>query len=238
MLAFTEILTRNKQGNLVENQMEYLNILDRNGRRLNVLIGDLLDVSRVDAGTLILDHSDFDATELIDELARSFEPLLEMKSQTLEIKVDDGPLLVTADRERMAQVISNLLSNASKYTPDGGALGIGLWAEADELHFRIRDNGIGISEADQKQLFTSFFRADNEATRAVPGTGLGLVVVKGIVNQHGGDITVQSETGAGTTFSFHIHRAPIEPASEDSPDVTDDPADVADPIPNRQVRAA
>ena len=109
-------------------------------------------------------------------------------------------------RDRLSQVISNVLTNASKYSPDDSTIALEVHTHDNRLSVQVRDFGIGISEEDQRKLFTPFFRADNEETRAAPGTGLGLVIAKSIVEMHGGQMSLESEWGAGTTIRFSVPR--------------------------------
>ncbi len=206
MMAFADILKTNKSGNLVEKDISRLDVIRRNGRRLSLLIGDLLDVSRIESGALKLDISEFDMNQMVEELHESFVPLVEEKNQVVNVDMPSEVITCFADRDRIAQVVSNLMSNASKYSPESKEILVKMWADADTIYVSVKDEGIGISEEDQKQLFTSFFRADNDETRAAPGTGLGLVIVKGIVEMHRGKIWIESEYGHGTTANIQFSR--------------------------------
>jgi signal transduction histidine kinase len=114
-------------------------------------------------------------------------------------------------------VVTNLLSNASKYSPEASQMSLSAQLSEGGVQVSVRDTGIGISEEDQRQLFTLFFRANNAATRKVSGSGLGLVIVKSMVEMHGGHVTVQSEPGKGSTFAFWL---PLAPADEADPPAT------------------
>ncbi|MCH7971008.1 MAG: GAF domain-containing protein [Chloroflexi bacterium] len=221
MLAFASLLKRNKEGNLTEKNVRHLDIIDKNGRRLNALIQDLLDVSRMDMGKLLLEPSHFDIVECVNELAESFAPIYDKKSQTLHLHTSDDEALIYADKNRIMQVLTNLLSNASKYSPESKNVWLSVAKVGDHLEFEVKDEGFGISEEDQKQMFTSFFRVDSEETRSVEGTGLGLVIAKGIVEIHGGQMKMESKIGIGTAFSFEIHDlegdSPADQAETDSP---------------------
>ncbi len=223
MMAFADILKGNKRGNLEEKDLSRIDVIRRNGRRLSLLIGDLLDVSRIESGALKLDISEFDMNRVIDELEESFGPLLEEKRQTVRIEMPEELVTCQADRDRIAQVISNLMSNASKYSPEETEITVSMEADAEKIHVAIADRGIGISEEDQKQLFTSFFRADNAETRSEAGTGLGLVIVKGIIEMHKGRIWIESEYQKGTTAHIEFSRRcdqpePAKQAVEDQQD--------------------
>ena len=205
MLAFTSLLKRNKADNLTDKNLHHLDIIDKNGRRLNVLIQDLLDVSRMDMGNLALEPSEFDIVEIVNDLVDSFAPIYEAKSQTLNLEIIEGEQLIYADKNRIAQVLTSLLSNASKYSPESKRVWLSLTAVDNHLEFEVRDEGFGISEENQKEMFTAFYRVDTEETRSIEGTGLGLLIAKGIVEIHGGQLAMESTVGVGTTFRFQIH---------------------------------
>ena len=205
MLAFTGLLQRNKAENLNEKNLRQLDIIDKNGRRLNVLIQDLLDVSRMDMGNLALEPSEFDIVETVNDLAESFVPIYEAKQQTLNVKLPDAEQLIFADKNRVIQVLTNLLSNASKYSPESKMVWLNVASVDDHLEFEVRDEGFGISEEHQEEMFTAFYRVDTEQTRSIEGTGLGLVIAKGIVEIHGGQMLMESAVGVGTSFKFQIH---------------------------------
>lgn len=205
MLAFASLLKRNKDDNLTEKNLRQLDIIDNNGRRLNVLIQDLLDVSRMDMGNLALEPSEFDIVETINDLAESFVPIYDAKQQTLHVDIPDSEQMIYADKNRVTQVLTNLLSNASKYSPDSKQVWLTANPIDDHIEFEVRDEGFGISEEHQKEMFTAFYRVDTEETRSIEGTGLGLVIAKGIVEIHGGQMEMESALGVGTSFKFQIH---------------------------------
>ena len=205
IVAFTDILLHNRTGQLSPRDLSQLLVMQRNGRRLGALIDDLLDLGRLEGGTFNLSLSDFDACAAVDEVVPSFIPILEPRGQTSVAAVPRRrQLWVHADRDRLAQVLSNLLSNASKYSPDGARLELSLRGRLDRLCLTVRDHGVGISAADRDKLFTLFFRADTETTRAVSGTGLGLYITRQIVELHGGEIRVRSKPGVGTTVTCSV----------------------------------
>ena len=220
MMAYADLMKNNKSGNLVEKDISRIDVIRRNGRRLSLLIGDLLDVSRIESGSLNLEISEFDMNDTIEQLHESFVPLLETKHQTLKLEMPDEAVNCFADRDRIEQVISNLMSNASKYSPESTEIVVTMSADDDNVYVSVQDHGIGISEEDQKQLFTSFFRADNEETRSAPGTGLGLVIVRGIVEMHRGKIWIESEWEKGTTAHIQFSRRCDIPDSHDGEEAT------------------
>jgi len=214
MLAFASLLKRNKQGNLTDKDVRKLEIIDNNGRRLNVLIQDLLDVSRMDMGNLALEPVEFDINECVSDLVESFYPIYDTKQQKLLLEMPHVSRSIYADKNRVTQVLTNLLSNASKYSPEDKRVWLKVSDVDGHIEFEVRDEGFGISEEDQKQMFTAFYRVDTEQTRSIEGTGLGLVIAKGIVEIHGGEMRMDSELGVGTSFKFDIHD--LEPTKDDS----------------------
>ena len=141
---------------------------------------------------------------LLEEFRRSYAPVVEARRQTLEIDPGARVLWFQGDGGRLTQVLSNLVGNASKYSPEGSRIEVSARPEGDRLVVAVRDQGIGISEEDQRKLFTPFSRVENEMTGMVGGSGLGLFIARAIVDLHGGGIEVDSEVGAGTTVSFYV----------------------------------
>jgi len=183
---------------------EMLKMIQSSGDRLNHLIEDLLDVSRIEAGKVSFRQEPVDLIAAIDyTIAASY---IQSASKRLELSsfVPDDLPLVLGDRDRLIQVLTNLISNAIKYTPAGGQVLVSAQAQNRLVRVDVMDSGIGISPADQKHLFEKFFRVKDPAVEQVTGTGLGLSIAKGIVEMHGGRIWVESELGAGSTFSFTL----------------------------------
>ena len=138
------------------------------------------------------------------ELATSFEPLTQAKSQHLEIEMADAQAWVKGDQARISQVVGNLISNASKYSDEGTTIALTLTQRGDHLRIVVKDSGFGIAKKDIPNLFTLFFRVDDATTRSVPGTGLGLAIAKTIIDMHEGEIDITSEIGVGTTVNIEI----------------------------------
>ena len=202
--AFTEILLKNRRGGMTQTDLSQLAVIQRNNRRLGNLIGDLLDLSQIDRGGMNLTMSEFDVGELVTEVVDGFLPISDAKSQPIARSVPGRPVRLRADRDRLLQVLTNLLSNASKYSPSEALIQIAARRWKDRLYFSVTDRGFGISNEDRESLFTLFFRADNEETRTEPGTGIGLYIARSIVELHDGKITVTSPPGGGTTVSFYV----------------------------------
>ncbi|MBI4306137.1 MAG: ATP-binding protein, partial [Chloroflexi bacterium] len=135
---------------------------------------------------------------------KSFAPIFSQKNQTLVTNIEVDGTTLEADRDRLVQVLANLLSNASKYSPAGKTITLKAWAREGVMCVEVCDQGIGIKPADVAHLFTPFFRSEDPSARQVPGTGLGLAIVKNIIELHGGQVTVSSAPGEGSKFSFKI----------------------------------
>ena len=163
-----------------------------------------MDVAKFDAGTLQISMIEFDVRELLGDILKSFEPIMEGKAQELQLMAPEGPILIYGDQARLAQVITNLISNASKYSPEDTAIIVDMNVAGDRLGISVSDSGQGISEEDQDKLFMPFFRAERDVASAVPGTGLGLAISRSIVELHDGEINVESELGSGSTFWISI----------------------------------
>ncbi len=206
MLAFANLLYRNKDSNLGEKQLHQLQIIERNGRRLAVLIEDLVNVSNMENGRFRLAVTSFDLIELLNETAEGYVPNIEQKRQVLKVNLPAGPFTVQADRVRIAQVVTNLLGNAYKYSPVGTEITLSAKVVQDHVSVSVSDPGPGISPEDQKRLFSLFFRPSNETTQSVPGGGMGLFIARTLINLHGGEISLQSEPGRGTTVTFTVPR--------------------------------
>ncbi len=226
MLAFADILRKNRKDKLGELELDQIGVIQRNGRRLSLLIDDLLDLGRIERGGLSLIKSEFDATDLLMEIETVFQPIIETNRQSLILKMPGSQVWISADRDRLAQVLSNLISNASKYSPEDTEIMLTAHRRRDRLYMTIQDHGIGIPESDQPSMFTSFFRADNEATRSESRTGLGLYIARNILTLHGGRIEVNSVEGEGTTVKFNLPGLADQPSEAHLKLVADPPQDI------------
>lgn len=204
VIGFLNVMSRDKHGSLTDDQRRYLAIMRRNAHRLSLRINDLLDVTDIEAGTFELELSEFDARELVEETVQSFLPLFEAGGQTVHNARSDGPLRIRADQARLGQVLANLLSNASRYSPAGSEVHVRAEADGDCLRVTVTDQGVGMTGEEKRQLFTLFFRADHALAGSVPGMGLGLTIASHIVRQHNGEMQVESEVGKGSTFTVRV----------------------------------
>src|SRR5215467_5528404 len=200
--GYAELLLEDER--MDDEERESLTIVKKNADRLLVLINDLLDLSRIEAGRVDLHRTSLDLTCLISEVARSLRPLIEAKRQRLRLDLGDALPAVWADADRVTQILTNLISNAHKYTPVEGSITVAARPDDGFVRVDVSDTGIGLSPEDQAQLFTKFFRAHDRSPQAGGGTGLGLVITRLLVELHGGRITVRSAQGQGSTFSFSL----------------------------------
>jgi signal transduction histidine kinase/putative methionine-R-sulfoxide reductase with GAF domain len=203
ILGYTELMTDGAYGEPSEKMLGILKRLEANGRHLLGLINDVLDLSKIEAGQLVLELSDYSIQDLAQTVRSTLEPLAADKK--LAFKVELAPNLPSGqgDGRRLTQVLINLVGNAIKFT-DAGEVAIKAEANNGSFHVSVRDTGPGISAADQTKLFQEFQQADNAITRKKGGTGLGLAISKRIIEMHGGKIWVESQPGQGSTFAFTL----------------------------------
>jgi signal transduction histidine kinase len=213
--GYTELLAKGAIGPINEAQAGFLGTIRANVKRMDRLVSDLADISRIEAGRLRLDFAAVPTQEVVDEVVRTTKGQIDEKTQTLTIDVPENLPPVWGDRTRMIQVLTNLVSNAYKYTPHQGQITLraeraeNQWdmqkeAAPEVIHVSVQDSGIGIKPEDQKQIFSKFFRSDDPKARESPGTGLGLNITKNLVELQGGQIWFESEFRKGTTFHFTI----------------------------------
>jgi two-component system phosphate regulon sensor histidine kinase PhoR len=186
-----------------EERRSYLEVMDRHARRLANLVDDLLALSSIERGGEGLARTRVDTAVIAAALIRDAGSLFAEKN--IEVKLDSqGSALAWADPQAVEQILTNLLDNAVKYTPEGGRIGVSTEEDGDFVRVHVRDTGIGIPEDDLGRIFERFYRVDKARSRELGGTGLGLSIVKHLVQQLGGEIRVESEVGRGSTFSFTL----------------------------------
>jgi PAS domain S-box-containing protein len=197
--GYTELLLDGEAGKLTDDQRQFLGVVERNAHRLLHLVGDLLFLAQVEAGKLVLDIGALDLGNVASESVETARPQAEAKDITLTLAT--GPIpLIAGDRARIGQLLDNLVSNAIKFTPDGGRVDVRVRAHKQRAVLEVRDSGMGIPASEQQFLFQRFFRTSTATEQAIQGTGLGLAISKAIVEAHSGRIAVTSEEGEGTTF--------------------------------------
>jgi GAF domain-containing protein len=203
ILGYTELMADGIYGQLPEKTMGVLKRLESNGRHLLGLINDVLDLSKIEAGQLALDLSDYSLEDIAQTVRSTLEPLAADKKLAFKVEVPPKMPPGHGDGRRLTQVVINLVGNAIKFT-DAGEVVITAGATDGSFHLSVRDTGPGISSADQAKLFQEFQQADNAITRKKGGTGLGLAISKRIIEMHGGKIWLESQLGQGSTFSFTV----------------------------------
>ncbi len=191
--------------------LDFLKRADEEVDRLIELIEELLELSRIESGEAPLSPRPIDTNALLEAAVERMRPQARRKGQTLTLSA--APDTVDLDRSRIERAVLNLLHNAIKFTPEGGAVGVEAGPEDDRFVVRVRDTGIGIEAAEQARVFERFYKSDQ--SRAGVGSGLGLALVKHAVESHGGGVAVESQLGSGSTFSFWVprrqpHRTPHE----------------------------
>jgi len=189
-------------GTVNERQQEFIKGINRSAKKMSNLLDDLLALAKVNAG-VGMERKSCDLVQVIKKVVERFEEMANEKGLLLQTRIDTAPLLVAANTHRMDQVLSNLVDNAIKYTPLG-TITVQTVADAQNVTVSVIDTGIGLTEQEQQQLFVKFYRAQNEQTAGIEGTGLGLLIAKSIVEQYGGQMWVESTWQAGSTISFSL----------------------------------
>jgi len=182
-------------------------LIDRQIEHLNRLVDDLLDVSRIVQGKISLQETVLDITAVVDQAVEASRPLIEARGHELSVTIPDQPVWVRGDAVRLTQVISNLLNNAAKYTDAGGRIQLNIDTSAHAVTLRVQDNGIGIPASVLPHIFDLFTQADQSVARTQSGLGIGLTLVKRIVEMHGGRVEVRSDgPRCGSEFLVHLPR--------------------------------
>ncbi|MGN6479201.1 response regulator [Luteibacter sp.] len=204
-LILSRLLADNAQGNLTEEQVKFAHTIHASGTDLLTLINDILDLSKIEAGHVELHAEPLTVERLVADLSALFEPIAQDKGLTLSVAVDpDCPPVIESDRQRIEQVLKNLLANAIKFT-DTGSVSVHVRAErGGRMRFDVIDTGIGIPADQQARIFGAFQQADGSISRRFGGTGLGLSISQELAHRLGGEITVASVPGQGSTFSLSI----------------------------------
>jgi signal transduction histidine kinase/putative methionine-R-sulfoxide reductase with GAF domain len=203
ILGYTELMADGAYGEPSEKMLGILQRLEANGRHLLGLINDVLDLSKIEAGQLVLELSDYSVQDIAQTVRSTLEPLATDKKLAFKVEMAAELPAGRGDGRRLTQVLINLVGNAIKFT-DAGEVAIKADANNGSFYVSVRDTGPGISAADQAKLFQEFQQADNAITRKKGGTGLGLAISKRIIEMHGGRIWVESQPGQGSTFTFTL----------------------------------
>jgi len=204
IIGFSELMLDGVAGKVNKEQRQCLDDIWGGGQHLLGLINDILDLSKIESGKMELKLANFAIGNLVKVLGRTMATRFAQKNQSFDVKMEEGLPPVRVDRDKVRQVLLNLLSNSSKFTPDGGKLEVEAVRENDWCRVSVIDNGIGIKQEDQERIFEAFCQLDNPLNNNIGGTGLGLTIARQIVEKHGGRIWVESEYGKGSRFSFTL----------------------------------
>jgi signal transduction histidine kinase len=206
--GYVDILVMGAAGALNENQIHFLDIVRNNIDRLNTLVSDLLDVSSMESGRITLKPQPVDLRELAEEVLQEMTRRSQTEHKPMALKLDIPSNIppVLGDTERVRQILGNLVDNAYNYTPENGTIRVGIHQENGDIQVDVEDNGVGIAPEDQPRVFERFFRGEHPLVLATPGTGLGLPIVRQLIEMQSGRIWMQSSgvPGEGSTFSFTL----------------------------------
>jgi len=219
IIGFSDLLLEGMSGKLNERQGRYIQNISSSGRHLLQLINDILDLSKVEAGKTVLEPENFELAKIFKDIEKVFGPLAVGKKLSIIFEVDSRISSVRADKMRFKQILYNLISNAVKFTPEGGAITVSAAKAGDMVRICVKDTGIGISREDLDSLFQPFKQLDSFFNRRYEGTGLGLFLVKRFVEMHGGNIQVESVPGTGSAFIFEL---PFETGEKENDETSEE----------------
>ncbi|WP_158008565.1 PAS domain S-box protein [Methanohalophilus portucalensis] len=208
IIGFSDILSKEVRGELNDPQKKYVSNIAKSGNHLLSLIDDILDISKIEAGQEQLEYSSFELHEVLDEISILIKPLTSKKRIDLQMDLPSEEIRVYADRKKFKQIMYNLLSNATKFTPAKGTITIIANQKKDKLKVAVSDTGIGIPESEQTTIFEPFQQVKSSKSSEHKGTGLGLSLVRELVEMHDGQVELKSEVGKGSTFTFTIPDKP------------------------------
>lgn len=207
MLGYTQMMLQGVNGELTAAQKKNLTRIDSNGRHLLEVINEILDITRIEAGRMPLNLSDFELPELLQEVMAEMDPITQRSKLAVSTSLPPKLPTLTGDRQKVKQIVLNLLSNALKFTHEGSVrLEVGWQASSSLVTVAVSDTGIGIDPVNQEKIFEDFQQVDSSPTRAYGGTGLGLSICRRLAAMMDGRITVQSELGKGSTFTLRFPR--------------------------------
>jgi len=204
IIGFSELMMDEVPGEVNAEQRQCLDDILTSGQHLLSLINEVLDLSKIESGKVELRLTNIALSDVLQSLRSTTMPMLTPRKQSLDVELEGGLPLVHADEAKLREVFFNLVSNSAKFTPDGGKLKIEVARKGNWCQVSVVDNGIGIKEEDLEQIFEPFYRVDSSIAGEKKGTGLGLTLAKEIVEQHGGQIWVESEYGKGSRFIFTL----------------------------------
>ncbi len=226
-LILAKLLADNKQGNLNEEQVKFASTIYSAGNDLLALINDILDLSKIEAGKVELRSEPITLARLLEPVSRMFEPVAKQKNVRLSLSVFDSQASIETDAQRVQQILKNLLSNAFKFT-ERGTVSLTVEPDRDGYSLAVRDTGIGIAKNHHAAIFEAFQQADGTTNRRFGGTGLGLSISRDLAHMLGGELTVESELGAGSCFTLTLPKVflPVRNGQQDS---SKDPSSASEP---------
>jgi PAS domain S-box-containing protein len=201
---FIGLLRDGYAGPLTPEQQQYIDYAYESNESQLALISDLLNVARSESGRLELNITQVSMTELIASVVHEQQGSIDERQQTIELQMPKAAVFLPGDRDQLRMVVDNLVSNASKYTPTGGHITVSLRPSTKAIIVEVTDTGVGIAQKDQPKLFKKFARIQNARSTVVGGTGLGLYIVKQLVELHDGTVTIKSSLGQGSTFTVRL----------------------------------
>lgn len=208
--GYTDLLRQGAAGQLNDQQMGFLGVIRNNVDRMTQLIADLSDISKLDSGRMKIDVLPLSVTRPLEKALRDLYPQLHDKGHRLNVQIPEDTPPVLSNPERLIQIFTNLIRNASMYTPEEGKIFVHAERNDGMVRLEVSDNGIGINEEDQDRLLTPFFRSDDPMVRQQPGWGLGLYLVSRLVDAMGGKVGWVSNVGEGSTFWVTLPAASTE----------------------------
>jgi signal transduction histidine kinase/ActR/RegA family two-component response regulator len=215
LAAITNAVTLMTLTDLKEHRDYSIEAIQRQSRHMSRIIDDLLDITRINLGKFMLHREIIDATPILDSAAQTVKSLVEVRNHTLDLSIDRGNLWVDADPTRLEQVVVNLLNNAAKYSENGGHIRLSASREGGEIVIRVKDAGIGIAPEKLPEMFQLFTQADHSSARSEGGIGIGLTIVKKLIEMHDGSIAAHSEgLGKGSEFVVRLPAAKQSSATQ------------------------
>jgi signal transduction histidine kinase len=211
--GYTSMLLEGVMGPITLPQKDSLRRVESNARHLTLIVDDILDISRIEAGKLPLYVSDCQVPELVSEVIAELDPIIARSKLKVTTEIDVGAVFLSSDRQKVKQIVLNLLGNALKFTREGSILVSARYRpESDEISIAVQDTGIGIAPEDRDKVFEDFQQVDSSPTREYGGTGLGLAICRRLAGMLGGRMGLVSRLGEGSTFTLELPRQGPPPA--------------------------
>ncbi len=202
--GYSDLMLSGATGPLNDNQTNFLVTVRNNVNRMATLVSDLADISRIESGNLRIEPRAVPVWDVIDEVVTLTKTQIEQKHQNISVDIPNELPKAWCDRNRLAQILTNLISNSNKYTPEGGTIKVQAHQQDGMIRINVQDNGLGMTLEDQQKLFSNFFRSADVQVREAPGTGLGLSITKNLIELQGGKVWFESEFRKGTIFHFTL----------------------------------